>query len=202
MNVIFLVGTASVISYCLYLILFVLIHLKNKEYSFTKHALSDYDIGSTHGLFQIYNFFGSFGALLLAGAFFFSTEPFHKTIPLFLISMIICRAGVSIFKTNIEGEKITFTAILHYLFAIGSFALAYIIIDKVNTLVLKQELSHGIDLIIKSYNYALTAILIGVCITMFKPLRRFFAVIERLYILLVGLWFLVISFVFAITGKL
>jgi hypothetical protein len=116
--------------------------------------------------------------------------------------MVVCRTGLFIFKTNIEGETLTPSGIIHYLFAIGSFALAYIVIDKVDALLLKQALPNGIDLVIRVYGYAVTAALVGVCITMFKPLRRFFALIERLYLLLIGFWFLAIGAAFAVIGKL
>lgn len=203
MNIINLMGVVSFLLYCAYFAMFFTMHRKNKEYSPLKHAVSDYDIGDTHKLFQAYGWAGNFGALFLSGAFFSSTEPvFHIVVPLLLISMVACRIGLLIFRTDIEGERLTLAGIVHYLFAIGSFALAYIVIDKVDTLLLKQALPNGVDLAIRVYGYALTAALIGICITMFKPLRRFFALIERLYILLVGFWFLVISIVFAINGQI
>ncbi len=203
MSITNLMGAVSFLLYCTNIILFLILHLKNKEYSPMKHAVSDYDIGSTHKLFQAYGWAGNLGALFLSGAFFFSVEPvFSKAIPLLLISMVVCRIGLLIFKTNIEGERLTPSGIIHYLFAIGSFALAYIVIDKVDTLLLKQALPNGIDPVIRVYGYAITVALIGVCVTMFKPLRRFFAFIERLYILLVGFWFLAIGVVFAVIGKL
>jgi hypothetical protein len=198
-----LMGAVSFLLYCVYFMLFFMIHLKNKEYNPMEHALSDYDIGSTHKLFQVYSWVSNLGILFLSGAFFFSVEHvFPRAVPLLLLLMIACRIGVSIFKTTLEGERLTPSGIIHYLFAIGSFALAYIIIDKVDTLLLKQALPNGVDLAIRVYGYAITAALIGVCITMFKPLRRFFALIERLYILLLGFWFLATGVVFAAIGKL
>ncbi len=203
MNITNLIGIVSFLLYCIYFVLFFMIHLKNKEYNATKHAVSDYDIGSTHKLFQVYIWVGIFGSLSLSGAFFLSADPmFHIVIPLLLISMVVCRIGLSMFKTDIEGKKLTPKGIIHYLFAIGSFALAYIIIAKVDALFLKQVLPNGVNLAIQIYGYAIMAALIGVGITMFKPLRRFFALIERLYLVLVSSWFLVISAVFAIIGKL
>jgi hypothetical protein len=203
MNFTILFGFLSVLSYCVYFTLFITIHSKNREYDIFKHALSDYDIGSTHKLFQIYNLFGILGVLFLAGDFFLASESgFHNLIPVLLILMAVCRIGLSIFKTNIEGEKFTFSAAIHYLFAIGSFALTYIIIDKVDTLLLKQNLTDNIGMLIRIYGYVITIFLAGVCVTMFKPLRFCFAIIERLYILFAGFWFFAIGLVFALTGKL
>ncbi|MBN1501058.1 MAG: DUF998 domain-containing protein [Spirochaetes bacterium] len=203
MNIISIAGTFSAAAYCIYFILFVSIHFKNTEYKITKHALSDYDIGSTHKLFQYYNLSGAIAGLSLAAAFYFSDNNiFHSTVPVLFAVMIICRTGLSIFKTAIEGQKLTFISLLHYMFAAGSFAAAFIIIRQVNAQFLERNLQAGIRIIILSYNYLLTIILTAVCITIFKPLRYFFGISERLYILTAATWFFLISILFAVNGSL
>ena len=194
-------GAAVFLLYCICLALFVAVHLKNKEYNLFQHALSDYDIGSTHRLFQVYVWIGNLGTLCLAAAFLFSAEPsLRGTIPVLIAAMVVCRIGLSLFKTDLEGRRMTLSGIVHYLFAVGSFALAYIVIARVDSSLLERALPTGVALAVRVYGRVLTAVLAGVCVTMFRLLRRFFALVERLYILSVLIWFMTMGAASAAIG--
>jgi hypothetical protein len=195
----FLAGAA----YLLYFGLFIQLHIKNKEYNMRDHALSDYAIGATAKLFNFYVLIGNLAAVFLSIAFLIlqTTQPYYLRVALLLLAMVICRTLLGVFKTDIEGQKRTIPGILHYLFAIGNFAFAYMAIDAADSNILNRSDQFG------GTNAAiifvvLTTTLVLVCITMFKPFRKFFGIIERLYILLTALCFFGASILVATNGRI
>ena len=140
---------------------------------------------------------GNFGALGLAYLFYTSVKPqFPPFVPILLLLMVAARIGVSTFNTDLEGEKRTRQGTLHYLFATLTFALAYIVIDNATpllTLVRTLELPKWW---LVGLRFAAAVSLVGVVITVFRPLRRFFGPVERVFILSNILWFLSVSYLF------
>ena len=195
MSLLFIPAACACIIYLITLIIFFMLHIKNKELNFIEHALSGYALKSTSKLFIIYLVIMNIGNLLLTLSIFLSAKiQFPIFITFFFICMIISRIGLGLFKTNMENEKLTFISILHYIFPIANFALMYTIIINVDEIIIQYGQLVKIKMLFDIYWYAITISLIGVCITMYKFLRMFFGIVERIYIILTNIWLIGISF--------
>ena len=109
--------------------------------------------------------------------------------------VILFRIGISYFKTDIENTKISIRGIIHYLLAIGNFGLAYTFIAKFD---IRSKIMPELGLyqgIMNAYEIVLTVALIGVVITMFKPLRMLFGLIERVFLLGILVWYIGFNFI-------
>lgn len=197
-------GILAGLAYLFYFVLFVQLHFKNKEYNMKDHALSDYAIGSTAKLFNFYVLIGNAAAVFLSIAFLIlqASQPYYLRVAILLLAMVACRALLGVFKTDIEGQKRSISGMLHYLFAIGNFAFAYMAIDAADSNILnRSDIANGTNVVAIIF-VVLTTTLVLVCITMFKPFRKFFGIIERLYILLTAFWFFGASLLVAINGRI
>lgn len=197
MNQLFLVAVLATAFYVANLLLFVTLHTANSEYSVRKHAVSDYGVGKTSKLFLLYGWVGNLGALALAYLFFYSERPnFPTSIALYTVFLVAARISTLIFKTDLEGEKHTKQGILHYLSAILNFTFAYLVLADAT-----QEFATlpALELLRSFLAVAKTVAAIslaGVVITMFKPLRHIFGIVERVFIVSTALWFLAASLAF------
>ncbi len=171
--------------------LFVIMHLRTNDYSIIYNAVSDYAIGNTNRLFRIYLWAGSLGYICLFCMVLLSPVlRLEKIFPILLALVIIFRILLVFFKTNIEGQKTTINGIIHYILAIGNFSFVYIFIVKydIRSRIIVELRNY--QSLVKNYEIVLTIALIGVVISMFKPLRILFGIIERIYILGIALWFI------------
>ena len=191
------VALVAVGFYLLSLAFFVSLHFSGSGYNPVKHAVSDYAVGKAAGLFQGYVWLGNFGALGLAYLFYTAVKPqFPPFIPVLLLFMVTARIGVSTFKTDLEGEKRTRQGTFHYLFATLTFALAYVVIDNATPLLTSLSTLELPNWWLVGLRFAAAVSLIGVVVTVFRPLRKFFGPIERVFILSNILWFLSVSYLF------
>lgn len=194
------ISTVAVLATSFYLVtiaLFIGLHFSNSGYNIIEHAVSDYGVGRSARLFGLYAWMGNFGALALAYLFYASAQPgFPALIPLCMVLMVAARVGVTIFKTDLEGSKRTVQGALHYLFAILTFALAYTVIDNATPLLAMRSASDIQHWLLTGTRYAAMLSLVGVVITMFKPLRAFFGRTERVFLVSTLIWFLVASYSF------
>jgi hypothetical protein len=189
---------AAILAVTLYAVstgLFFLLHVIQSPYKLTTHAVSDYGVGVTAGLFQFYAWTGTAAALILAILFYFAQKPtFPPIVFVCMLSMVVSRIGVSVFKTDLEGAPRTRQGILHYLFAILTFAFAYTAIANATPVLMSKTAFSAPLLVILQY---IAMISLGcVVITLLKPLHRFFAIAERVFLLSTLLWFLVTSCLF------
>lgn len=182
--------------YVVSIALFLGLHLLHSPYSALRHAVSDYGVGPTARLFQVYVWAGNAGALALIALFSFAQQPhFPALIALFMLVMLGSRMGVARFKTDVEGSPRTRAGSIHYLFAILTFAFAYTTIANATPMLVAATPPPLASLLSMLHAVALAA-LIGVVVTVFAPLRRFFAVVERVFLLTTMLWFLAASYAF------
>ncbi|WP_443137017.1 DUF998 domain-containing protein [Lysinibacillus sp. JNUCC 51] len=114
------------------------------------------------------------------------------SIPILIILMVISRILMLFFPTDLEGEKLTVRGKLHYLFAILAFAFSYMVIDCGGS---QLKLLEGFkDLNLFYIITMISSISLGaVIVTMFKPLRFIFGICERVFLLSINIWFIVVS---------
>ncbi|GAA5502765.1 hypothetical protein Dxin01_02512 [Deinococcus xinjiangensis] len=178
--------------------IFVVLHLQNPHYSPIRHAVSDYAVGPSGRLFSVYNLIGTLGALLVAYLFFASRSPvFPSHIITNILLMVAARVGLLLFKTDLEGEKMTTAGRLHYLFAVLNFAFAYMVIADA-TPMLSSMTAAWVQILLGAIKVLAAVSLAGVVITLLKPLRRVFGLIERVFLASVMVWFLCASLILAL----
>lgn len=193
MTSLYIFSLISTLLYALAIVLFVGLHLYNRDFSIVRHAVSDYAIGKAARFFQVYLFTGTLGASVLAYVFYQSDHPnFPTRVALYLVLMVMARLGTAAFKTDIEGEKVTFHGRLHYLFAVLQFTFAYMAIAAATPVFLHTPIT-WLFALLKALQLAVMVALAGVVVSVFPPLRRFFGLVERLFLLCLMLWFLFAS---------
>lgn len=195
MNILKIFDIVAILLYLSNLMLFAILHFQKTNYNPINHAVSDYGVGPTKAMFITYIMCGNLGALALSFVLLRSSHriPMPTWIPILMIFMVVSRIFMSVFPTDLEGQKVTSIGKLHYLFAILSFTFSYIVLSNgssyLKVLADWKDLS-GFFSIIKS----VASISLGaVVLTMFKPFRPIFGLCERVFLLTVGIWFLCIS---------
>jgi hypothetical protein len=171
----------------------VALHLQRSGYSIVGHAVSDYGVGPTRRLFATYTSLGSAGGVVFTGALLTRGPAVSAWLLSVLTVMILSRIGLTIFPTDLEGTKLTRTGYLHYFFAILGFAASYTAIRNL-TPVFASEMAwaplHGA---LNGLSTLATLALVGVCVTMWRPFRKVFGLLERVFLLTTLVWFAVAS---------
>jgi len=188
----------SLLSFLAYLsagsVLFWL-HIKHTGYHFMRHAISDYGVGPTHRLFNIYLWLSSFGAIALVVALMIKLQilPIPEKTIIFLLLLAGVRIFVSMFPTDLERQPLTQTGILHYIFAILSIGFVYTITAQLTPFFQARPDWQAVNGILRVLWAIATPALVGIIITMWKPLRNIFGLFERIFVVTTTLWFLVVS---------
>ena len=176
------------------LVMFVALHVLNRDYSLVRHAVSDYGVGRAARAFRLYLWLGIVALLLFAWLLHASRAPvFPPVVPIYLVLLAIARIGIMVFPADLEENRLTLTGATHYLFAIAGFTLIYLVVDRSTGLLADApgQLAGEIPwVLLKSI---VAASLATVVVTMMPPFRRFFGLAERAYILSYSVWLLLIA---------
>jgi hypothetical protein len=194
----------SLVSFLLYLGesgVLLWLHIKPTGYNPIRHAISDYGVGKTHRLFSIYLWLASLGGVALAVALMvgFKTPAVPERAVIFLLLLAGFRIYVSLFPTDLEGQTLTKTGILHYIFAILTIGFTYSIIAQLTPFFQTRPDWQAVSKILTILLNIATPSLIAIVITMWKPLRNIFGLFERLFVITTTLWFLIVSMFLAIS---
>jgi hypothetical protein len=184
----------AALAYLVQLALFLALNIRG-TYSLVGHAVSDYGVGPSRRLFMIYGLTGIIAAIVLGVAVLVDGR-FPTRGGVYLLIMAALRLGVLTFPTDLEGQRLTGTGRLHYVFAIASFALAYMAIDVLNPIALPIA-ADWTSLVLGGLYWIVAASLAGVVICLIPALRRVFGLVERLFLVSVMLW----SAVFALAAN-
>jgi hypothetical protein len=185
--------TTAALLYFVQLALFLALNIRG-SYSLVGHAVSDYGVGPSRPLFTIYGLIGIIAAIAL-GAAVLMDGRFPARGGVYLLAVAALRLGVLAFSTDLEGRRLTGTGKLHYLFAIASFALAYMAIDVLNPVALPVVADWASPILAGLY-WIVAASLAGVVICLIPALRRIVGLVERIFLVSVLLW----SAVFALAA--
>lgn len=195
-----IVALLAVIAYTLSVCLFFVLHMAPSPYTFMSHAVSDYGIGPTARLFQLYAGLGTIGAVALTILFVFSHHPvFPMLVPLGMVLMVLSRLGVARFPTDLEGQPRTQHGTLHYVFAILTFTWAYTTIANATPRFVESTMSSVIPVFRLLHTLA-TVALVGIVVTRITPVRQYFPIAERVFLLATLLWFLLASGAWLVSG--
>lgn len=192
MSIVFIVPLLSFLTYLGAYGTLVWLHIKPTEYNPVRNAVSDYGVGYTRRLFNTYLQLNSFGAIALAIALIKIPSVPQRSI-IFLFLLICARIGTSMFPTDLEGKTLTRTGFLHYIFAILSVGFVYSIIAQLTPFFQTRPDWQAVSSILNIILTITTPILVMVVVTMWKPLRKFFGLFERIFIATTAVSFLIVS---------
>jgi hypothetical protein len=201
MNLAFILAVLSFVAYLGANSILFWLHFKPTGYHLIRHALSDYGVGPTRHLFNVYIQLTNFGGITLAIALLDGLHapavPQRSIVLLFLLFVI--RICLSLFPTDLEGKPLTRIGILHYVFAILSIGFTYTIMAQLTPFFQARPDWQAVQSSLKVLLNIATPALIAIVITMWKPLRSIFGLFERLFIATTAVWFLIVSAFLAYT---
>ncbi|WP_242272621.1 DUF998 domain-containing protein [Bacillus cereus group sp. BfR-BA-01310] len=190
-----ILSIVAVLFFLGYFIFFLILHFKKTGYHPIRHAVSDYGVGATKNLFIIYAWLSNLGALSLSIVMLIVKDRFtiSASIPVLIILMVISRIIMLFFPTDLEGEKLTVRGKLHFLFAILAFTFSYMAIDRGGSHLKLLEGFKNLEPFFHIITMISSISLGAVIVTMFKPLRFIFGICERVFLLSINIWFIVVS---------
>lgn len=185
----------SVAGTSVYLAVFVALHRLPTGYSPIRNAVSDYGVGRYRRWFTAGLWASSLGVLALAVGLGIGlgSPPMAEHDLVFLGLITLARVGMSVFPTNIEGQRFTRTAALHYVFAIAAFTFTYLAISHLTTQLKPITPWHSVERPLSWLAWLVIPALAGVVITMLRPLRRIFGLFERIFLVTTNVWFLTVA---------
>ena len=178
-----------------YLVIFTSWHVLPTGYNPIHHAVSDYAVGKYGYLFRIGLWASSLAVLTLAFALMegVGTPPLAGRDLAYLLLIPVTRIGMTLFPTDLEGQPLSRTGILHYVFAILAFTFTYLVISETTSVLQSLEATHWLRESLKWTAWWVGPELAAVVITMIRPLRRVFGLLERIFLLTTNLWFLLVA---------
>ena len=185
--------TVAATLYGLDIILLISFQFLNRDYPFFSHAISDYGVGKTAGLFKIYVLAGSIAAPVLAWQFWSAKAPaYPATISIYLLLVMIGRVGIGLFPNDLRGTPRTRAGHIHHAATLLAFACAYMAVVEATPL-LSASVTGPLSTILVLLRHLISASFIAVVIVISAPLRRFFGLVERLFLYSTALWCLTAS---------
>ena len=178
-----------------YLVIFVALHLLSTGYSPVRHAVSDYGVGRSAPLFRIGLYASSVGVLALAFALMrgVGSPPLATRDLMYLMLIPVARVGMSLVPTNLEGERLTRTGLLHYVFAVAAFTLTYLAISGTTSVLRASDLTIWLRNPIGWVAWLVAPELALVVLTLLRPLRKVFGLAERLFLVTTNVWFVLVA---------
>jgi hypothetical protein len=182
----------AALAYLVQLALFLTLNIRG-NYSLVSHAVSDYGVGPSRRLFTIYGLTGIIAVIAL-GVAVLTDGRFPQRGGIYLLAVAALRLGVLAFPTDLEEQRLTRTGMLHYVFAIASFALVYMAIDVLSPVAL-PIVAEWASPVLAGLHWIVAASLAGVVICLIPAFRRVFGLVERIFLVSVLLWSAVFALV-------
>lgn len=183
-----------------YVAVVVALHVLPTGYDLVHNAVSDYGVGQYAPLFRVSLWAGSIAVLALTIGLTLEpgAPPLLTRSLVFLGLVAACRIGESLFPTTVEGQKLTRTGALHYLFAILTFGFTYAAISDLTPDLVKLYPWHAHHGLLDWLSGAILVGLILVIATLLPRLRRVFGLCERFFLLVTYGWLGLVAWLLAV----
>lgn len=183
-----------------YLGLFATLHLLPTGYNPVRHAVSDYAVGNYKSLFRSALLLSSFAVLALAVGLTLEpgAPPLATSSLVYLYLVPAMRVGMSLFPTDLEGEKLTRTGRLHYLFAIAAFAFTYTAISGMTPTLAQLPPWQSVHGLLNALRWICLGSLILLIVTLLPRWRIIFGLFERAFLVATNLWLLTVGICLAV----
>ncbi|MEO8242076.1 MAG: DUF998 domain-containing protein [bacterium] len=176
--------------YALDIVLLLTFQVLNREYGLFRHAVSDYGLGKTAGLFRAYMLAGSLAAPVLAWQFWHAGGTGYPVmIPVYLLLVMAGRMALGLYPNDLRGAPRTRSGQVHHAATLIAFTCAYMAVAEATPLLAssKNGLLPGVLIGLK---HLISLGFIAAVLTISPPLRRFFGLAERLFLYATAFWFL------------
>ncbi|GAA1607338.1 DUF998 domain-containing protein [Kribbella hippodromi] len=188
-------AAVAVVGMAGYLGLFVALHLLPTGYHPVRHAVSDYGVGRYAGLFRWALVASSLGILALAAGL--AVEPGTPTVTVlqlvFLFLIPVTRVGMLKYPTDLEGQRLTTSGRLHYVFAVAAFAFTYSAVAGITPELRTLGAWASVGDFLGVLRIVALVSLVLLVIALVPRLRRVFGLFERGFLLSTNLWFLTVA---------
>ncbi|WP_332880628.1 DUF998 domain-containing protein [Streptomyces sp. NBC_00564] len=183
-----------------YVGVFVALHVLPTGYHPIRHAVSDYAVGQYGWLFRVGLLVSSLGVLFLAIGLTLDpgAPPLAVSQLVFLYLVPAMRLGMALFRTDLEGEKLTPTGRLHYLFAIAAFAFTYAAISGMTPRLTSVSPWQSADGLLSALQWIALVSLVLLVVTLLPRLRTIFGLFERAFLVSTNLWFITVGICLAV----
>lgn len=189
-----MIATVAAGFFGLDILLLLSFQVLNRDYGVFTHAVSDYGVGKTAGLFRAYVTIASLAVPLLAWLFWQSRMPVYPAaIPVYLLLMTLAQIAVGLYPNDLRGQPHTRVGQIHHAATLVAFTCAYLTIaDATPLLVATSRLGE----ILLGVKHLFSAGFFAVVLTISPPLRPWFGMAERLFLYSCATWFLFVSLSF------
>jgi hypothetical protein len=183
-----------------YVAVVVVLHVLPTGYDLVHNAVSDYGVGQYAPLFRVSLWAGSIAVLALAIGLGLGvgSPPLVIRDVVFLGLVAAVRIGESLFPTTVEGEKLTRTGAMHYLFAILTFGFTYAAISGLTPDLVKLYPWHAHREMLDWLSGAVLVGLILVVAALLPRLRHVFGLCERFFLLVTYAWLVLVAYLLAV----
>ncbi len=178
------------------------LHVLPTGYNPARNAVRDYGVGQYPPLFRVSLWAGSIvvAALPVGLALGVGAPPLASSDLVFLGLVAVSRVGESLFPTTVEGERLTRTGALHYVFAILTFGFTYTAISGLTPVLVKLHPWHSDKGLLTWLAGAALVGLILVVATLLPRLRRVFGLCERFLLLVTYAWLVLVALQLAVNA--
>jgi hypothetical protein len=116
----------------------------------------------------------------------------------FLFLVPVMRIAMARFPTDLEGEKLTNTGRLHYLFAIAAFAFTYAAISGMTSRLESLAPWQSAYGLLSTLREIALVSLVLLIVTLLPRLRKVFGLFERAFLVSTNLWLITVGILLAI----
>lgn len=170
----------------------VALHAVPNPYRPITDPVSNYAVGPTKRLAMIMTWLTVGAWLTLAGAFWFGEADWAYRGPatIMLLALAVIFAALPYVPTDVDGRP-TLRGRLHLLLAVAWFALSYSPTGDVARLAGSRwtPVLGGLETVL--HWIALAGLIVLIAALVIKPLRRWFGLAERVFVVTIGLFYLV-----------
>lgn len=185
---------AAAACYVLALALLIALHVVERQRNPVSTAVSDYGTGKAAKLFKVYGAAGIVGAAALCRAMLdYPGAEFPRAAVWCLGALAVLRLGIFAFKTDEGAFGRTREGIVHLVFAVVTFTLAYEVVSFGGPTALAIT-TGSLNAAFALLGWIVPNSLALVVVTMVLPrLRAFFGLAERAFLVSTLLWFLLLA---------
>ncbi|MBC7735986.1 MAG: DUF998 domain-containing protein [Candidatus Saccharibacteria bacterium] len=189
-----MIATVAAGVFALNILLLLSFQVLNRDYGLYAHAVSDYGVGKTAGLFRAYVIVGSLSAPLLAVLFWQSRDPVYPAaIPVYLGLLMMAQIVLGLYPNDLRGTPRTRAGKVHHVATLVAFTCAYLTIADATPLLVATSLMGEV---LNWVKHCFSLGFFAVMLTISPPLRRWFGLAERLFLYSCAVWFLCVSLSF------
>lgn len=175
--------------------LLIAMHRMPNDYSPVRHAVSDYAVGPTRRLSTATTWLSVITWIALAVAIWTGLPgwSYRTTASVLLVVLGLIFIALPFVPTDLEGHKVTARGIFHYVLAIAWFAIAYSLTGDLSRYASAQWTGAVATPAVVLHWVALVSLIALVAAMLMRPIRRYFGLAERVFIVAISLFYLLIA---------